>query len=436
VVTSTPSDPGRDQFLTVLALRGARGIGAAGIAGGSSGTPSVTLTSTSAGSWPLAVGNDWDRAAARVPGSGQSLLSQFVDTNTGDTYWTQATGSVTTARGQRIVLNDTSPSGDHWNLAGVEVVPTTASAAADTTAPTSVLANPAAAQTVSGTVPVAADVWDDVGVRSAQFLLDGKLLGRPVTDDPFAVRWNTRAATPGSHLLSVRVTDTAGNVGVAATQLVTVRNPPPPMTCFVLQAQRTVRGRGLVTATGLDTAMPGEYLYAFVSSDGPSGAGSQATTVSGAHASWRLVRRADRQTGVSEVWQARAASVLSNATVRSTALVPGYEQTLTVIAMEGTDGIGASVSASGVGSRPLAYLRTTRSTSLVFAVGDETIGPLGDDPPAGWVRLAGFAGPSPALWSQYTNQPTGGAGHLLPVARQTATAGSWNVVAVEIRGDD
>jgi hypothetical protein len=52
------------------------------------------------------------------------------------------------------------------------------------------------------------------------------------------------------------------------------------------------------------------------------------------------------------------------------------------------------------------------------------------------VRLAGFAGASPAFWSQYTNQPTGDAGQLVPVELQTATAGSWNVVAVEIRGDD
>jgi Big-like domain-containing protein len=315
------------------------------------------------------------------------------------------------------------------------MVPTTASAAADTTAPTALSANPTAAQTVSGTVPVAADVWDDVGVRSAQFLLDGKLLGQPVTA---SVR--TPVEYQGCHTWVTLAVGTCHRYGRQRRRRRDADRdgpePPPPMTCFVLQAHRTVRGRGLVTATGLDTAMPGEYLYAFVSSDGPSGAGSQATTLSGAHAVWRLFRRANRQTGVSEVWQARAASVLSNATVRSAALVRGYQQTLTVIAMEGTDGIGAAVSASGVGSRPLALLRTARSTSLVFAVGDETIGPLGDDPPAGWVRLAGFAGPSPAFWSQYTNQPTGDAGHLVPVERQTATAGSWNVVAVEIPGDD
>lgn len=435
-VTSTPHDPGYDQFLTVLALRGARGIGAANIAGGATGTPSITLTATSAGSWPLAVGNDWDHATARVPGSGQSLLSQYVDTNTGDTYWTQATRSVTTAGGQRIVLNDTSPSGDHWNLAAIEMVPTIANAAADTAAPTAALTNPTATQTVSGTVPVAADVWDDVGIRSAQFLLDGKPLGAPVTAGPFAVRWDTTTARPGAHALSVRVADGAGNVSVAARQIVTVQNPAPPMTCFVLQAQQTGAGRGVARVSGLNTAMPGEYLYAFVSSDGPAGRGTQATTVRGANASWQLIRRANTQAGVSEVWQARAPRILSDATVRSTAVIPGYQQTLTVIAMGGTDGIGAAVSASGIKSRPLTRLRTTASTSLVFAVGNEASEPGGDDPPAGWVRLAEPVGPSPAFWSQYTNQPMPAAGDVVTVSRQRSAGGSWDLVAVEIRGDD
>jgi hypothetical protein len=52
-----------------------------------------------------------------------------------------------------------------------------------------------------------------------------------------------------------------------------------------------------------------------------------------------------------------------------------------VIAVEGMDGIGATVSASGVDELPLAHLRTTSSSSLVLAVGNELIGPVNDDPP-------------------------------------------------------
>ena len=35
------------------------------------------------------VGNDWDRAQARVLGAGQTMVHQFVNTVIRDTYWVQ-----------------------------------------------------------------------------------------------------------------------------------------------------------------------------------------------------------------------------------------------------------------------------------------------------------------------------------------------------------
>jgi len=44
-----------------------------------------------------AVGNDWDRAIARTPVSGQVLVHQRVDTNVGDTFWVQSTSAPSAA---------------------------------------------------------------------------------------------------------------------------------------------------------------------------------------------------------------------------------------------------------------------------------------------------------------------------------------------------
>jgi hypothetical protein len=78
--------------------------------------------SLAAGSLAYATGNDWDRATGRTVGSGQALVAQWIDTGSGDTYWTQDSMAATTGAGQTVTLNDTAPTGDHWNLAAVEVL--------------------------------------------------------------------------------------------------------------------------------------------------------------------------------------------------------------------------------------------------------------------------------------------------------------------------
>src|SRR5262249_61017530 len=84
-----------------------------------SGASAVTLTSTGAGSLSYAVGNDYDSATPRTLGSGQAPVSQWVNTNTGDTFWVQGTSSPSAASGQPVTLNDTAPTADQWNFAAV-----------------------------------------------------------------------------------------------------------------------------------------------------------------------------------------------------------------------------------------------------------------------------------------------------------------------------
>ncbi len=120
-VSSTETRTGFHQMLTVVALQSTSGVGAIQTLSASSGAPSLSMTTTKAGSLVFGVGNDWDDAIARTLGSGQTLTNQWVDTGAGDTFWVQRTSNPTTSAGQVVTINDTAPTADRWNLAAIEV---------------------------------------------------------------------------------------------------------------------------------------------------------------------------------------------------------------------------------------------------------------------------------------------------------------------------
>ena len=285
---------------------------------------------------------------------------------------------------------------------------------------------------------MAANASDNVAVASAQFLLDGQPLGNPVTSPPYAVNWNTTAATNGSHTLSARATDTSGNVGTAANVQVTVQNPPPSQPCFIMDVHVSVHGSGTVTTPAFHTAIAGETLVAFVASDGPSGSGAQTVTVGSTGLTWHLVKRANTRSGDAEVWTATAPTVLTSATVRSTPARSGFAQDLTVIAMQGTDGVGASVTASGASGAPAASLTTTKANSLVFAVGNDWDRAVARTLQAGWTMLDQWVDTAvgDTYWSQYTSQTTGAAGTVVNAGDTAPTNDQWNLVAIELLSDD
>jgi hypothetical protein len=104
---------------------GSNGAGAIGNSAGanaSSGAPSASLVTTRNGSWVFGVGNDWDHAASRTAGSGQTVLQQYLAT-IDDTYWVQQQNSSTLLSGTQIFINDTSPTNDRYNLSIAEILP-------------------------------------------------------------------------------------------------------------------------------------------------------------------------------------------------------------------------------------------------------------------------------------------------------------------------
>lgn len=121
-VTSTPATSSR-QSITVLAYRGAAGVGASTNASGEYGAATSTLTTTAAGSVVLGVGHDPIGAVARTLGSGHTMIRQLVDTAYGRTYWAQRTTNPVTNAGTAVTVNATLPTIDEWNLATVEIKP-------------------------------------------------------------------------------------------------------------------------------------------------------------------------------------------------------------------------------------------------------------------------------------------------------------------------
>ena len=121
VMSQPGTGTGYHGSLTVIAFTNASGPGVVGQSSAPSGAPDIYLPGVSAGDWVFAVGNDYDRATARTPVSGQVLVHQRVDTQVGDTYWVQSTVTPSTANAL-VDIHDNAPTTDQWNYAAVEIV--------------------------------------------------------------------------------------------------------------------------------------------------------------------------------------------------------------------------------------------------------------------------------------------------------------------------
>jgi hypothetical protein len=307
---------------------------------------------------------------------------------------------------------------------------TVANSVPDTTAPTVSVSAPAAGATVGRLVNVAATASDAVGVTSVQFYLDGNVLGAPMTATPYQLAWDTTSVPNGSHVLTARASDAAGNVGTSAPVTVTVANAPPSGLATDLTVSKD--GTGNQTTAAFTTAGSGDLLLAFVSADGPAVASGQQATVSGAGLTWTRIKRANLRYGTSEVWQARATGVLTNATVTSALASSGY-QSLTVVALRGAVGVGASIGASSVTGAPSVSVTTTAASSWLFAVGNDWDGAVARTLPAGQTMVHQVL-PSvgDTLWVQ-TAHPNLGAGVASSIGATAPTNHQWNLVAVEVK---
>jgi len=95
----------------------------------------------------------------------------------------------------------------------------------EATPPSVSITSPAPGALLKGTVNVAANATDNVGVTKVEFYVDGV---RKVTDtiSPYSFNWDTTVETNANHNLQAWAYD-AANVGVSSNVAVTVDNQPP-----------------------------------------------------------------------------------------------------------------------------------------------------------------------------------------------------------------
>ena len=105
---------------------------------------------------------------------------------------------------------------------------TTQSLPSDTTPPTISLTAPSPGATLTGSTTVSANASDNVGVVGVRFLLDGVDLAAEDTTSPFDVTWSTTGTPNGTHILTARARDAAGNTTTSAPVSVTVSNVTSP----------------------------------------------------------------------------------------------------------------------------------------------------------------------------------------------------------------
>ena len=233
------------QSITVVAFKGAAGVGASATAAGATGAPSVSLVPTLNGSFVYGVGNDWDGALGRVLGPNQTMVHQWIDTSVGDTFWVQALAASATA-GAPVTLNDTSPTNHQWNFAAVEILPAT-----PTQPPTisCAITAPASGANVFGIVTVSAHATSTASVTGVQFKVDGSNLGVEILNPPaqVSVNWDSPTSANGSHLLTCVARGPAGALATSAPVMVTVSNATVPAVVNRPQAEAAA----LIAAAGL-----------------------------------------------------------------------------------------------------------------------------------------------------------------------------------------
>jgi galactose oxidase-like protein/Big-like domain-containing protein len=298
----------------------------------------------------------------------------------------------------------------------------------DTTPPTVTMTAPASGATITGSATLAANATDNVAVASVQFQVDGSPVGAPVTQAPYTMSWDSTTVANGSHTLSARATDTAGNPATATAVTVTVSNPTPVGP--TVDTTTVADGRGLVNAS-VSTTAAGDLLLAFVGSDG---VGAQSVTVSGGGLTWTLVKRANGQAGDAEIWSARAATQLTNINITATQAVTGYDESLTVVAFKGATGTGAAQAGGAASGAPSLALTTTKASSLVFGVGNDYDNAIPRTPGSGQTLVHQWLDTTTGdtFWAQRVTAITGAAGTVVTINDTAPTGDRWNLSIVEI----
>lgn len=226
--------------MTVTAFKGAdiSTNGAVASANGTTGAPQVSLTTTRNGSWVWGAGNDYDKAVSRTVGNGQVLVDQLL-ASVGDTYWVQRQAAATPVAGTKVMLNDTAPTNDRWNMAAIEILPATATPTPPsttpptTTPPSSDTTAPTAPTNLTATASSATQIslsWtastDNTGVTGYNVYRNGAKVAT-VTGAAYS---DTNLSPKTAYSYYVEAYDAAGNISKTSSVVTTSTQASPDTT--------------------------------------------------------------------------------------------------------------------------------------------------------------------------------------------------------------
>lgn len=188
-----------------------------------------------------------------------------------------------------------------------------------------------------------------------------------------------------------------------------------------------------MTATGVATTGPNHVLVAFVSWEGPPSS-HDTITVSGGGLSWTRRVQAAIQEGNAEIWTATSPSPLASSAITASRTGGAYEGMLSVIATQGTTGVGAVQSANGTVEPQSLVITTTSPSSWVVAVGEDADQGVTHTATSGQAKMSEsvVAGVGDFWTQKDVNVPLG---NLTMHTTGPTGSGRWNYAAVELKLD-
>ena len=243
--------------------------------------------------------------------------------------------------------------------------------------------------------------------------------------------WASSATVPQGSVISE---SPAAGASVAPNSPVTLLlSSGPAVGGPAVDLKVTTEGGGVRRTTEFNTSAPGEWLVAFVASDGPNTANGQSVTVSGAGLTWTRVQRAALRGGVAEIWTAFAPTVLVNQRVTSTQALANYTQSMLVMSFTGVSGVGASGIAGAATGAPSITLNTQGAGSVVYAIGNDWDRGVARTIPAGQVKVNEYVNSNVGtFWVQSTAAPVPAAGTLVRLNATAPTNDQWNFAIIEL----
>jgi RHS repeat-associated protein len=445
-VTATMNTSGGQTTITVVSFmgidasgtNGSGAIGAVASVGAATGTPSVSLITTRNHSLVFGVGSDSQslfvgNASSHTPGSGQTIVSQFLyqgcfdGINCFSTFnsalWVQQLDTSVALAGTNVAVSDTAPTIEPYDLAAVEILPASVPTAA----------------------PVVTSLSNYLGSTGTPVTITGTGFG--TAQGTSTVKFNGVAAAPVSWsatsiVVPVPATATTGNV------VVTVSGQPSNGLRFIVAS---AAGLGIdFIVSGADTTTPmfsttsGNELFLALVSEGPASSGTPPAQLQASTGNlvWDLVERTNTQQGSAEIWRAFSSTMLTNVQVSNPIFLAN--SLVTIVGILGVDNsgsngsaaIGALASANASTGAPSATLVTTRANSLIFGVGDDPTASVARVPGTGQTVLAQALNTLTSvntLWTQQVASPATPSGTSVTVNDTAPTHDAFNLSLVEIR---